>query len=96
MPESRIAITPQELEKALRVWLTVCPKRTWHDFWFHSETVAKWGSGAAPRDRFDPRHALAQYLAGKFAQACWEVARPPIEHPAGNPAPSVDPDAGDG
>lgn len=75
MAES-IPVTNAELEKAIRIWITTAPKRIWRDYWNHSETAGKWGGGNDPFDRFDPRHALAKYLAERFAQANWSVAHP--------------------
>jgi hypothetical protein len=71
--EPRILIHPEELEKAILIWLGVMPKRIWRE-------VEAWELKKATK-RFsredDPgvyRH-VAAYLAGKVAQAQWDVVR---------------------
>ncbi len=76
MADSRIDVSSEELATALAVWIKTAPKRIWWDYWKHSETVAKWSAGSDPFDRFDPRDAMAAYLAGKFRQANWAISYP--------------------
>ena len=74
-PESRPTVTasPEELARALAIWIKSAPKRIRMDYWHHAETVGKWGSGSDPLNAFDPRVAMAAYLAGKFEQAGWRA-----------------------
>jgi hypothetical protein len=81
MDDSRpfIDVTPEELERALRVWLKTAPPMIWRPYLKMLEVDPK---RRDPDDRVDPRDILAIYLAGKFAQARWEArhrepARPP-------------------
>ena len=82
MDDSPITVSETELERALRVWVNQTPRRMWQDYFRCSETTYKWGGGKDPFDRFDPRHALARYLAEKFTKAGWTVTYPVPEHPA--------------
>jgi len=82
MGDSRITVSELELEKTFRVWVNVAPRRMWQDYFRCSETTYKWGGGADPFDRFDPRHAFARFLAEKFTQAGWTVTYPTPVHPA--------------
>ena len=69
----QITVTLDDLEKTFRVWVNTAPRRMWQDYFRCSETTYKWGGGADPFDRFDPRHAFARFLAEKFKQAGWTV-----------------------
>lgn len=82
MDDSRIKISKTELATAIKVWIICAPKRIWRDYWHHAETEAKWG-GTSGIARFDPREAMAEHLAGKFAQANWEITYPTPRHPDG-------------
>lgn len=85
MPESpeTVTVTHDELHRMLAGWIMTAPKRMWRDYWSHAETVGKWLPGHEPLNRFDPRHAMAEYLAGKFKQVGWTVSHPPGKSPAG-------------
>lgn len=81
MDDSPIDVSNVELRQALVVWLRTCPKRAWQDFWSNAQTIEKWRGGSDPFNRFDPKNALAEYLATKFEQAHWSVRRPqPVNH----------------
>ena len=74
--DSLVPVTPEELRKALTVWIVTAPKRMWLDYWHHAETAGKWSAAVDGRNRYDPRAAMAEYLAGKLEQGGWSVAQP--------------------
>ena len=92
MDDSPINVTEKELAIALSIWIRTAPKRVWRDYWHHAELEQKWGS-SSDISRFDPRKAMAEYIAGKFTQANWTVTHPKPPHPSSPPAwkPPVDP-----
>ena len=69
-------VTPDELRKAIAVWIVTAPKRMWLDYWHHAETAGKWSAAVDAANRFDPRIALADHLARRLEQAGWEVRQP--------------------
>lgn len=81
MDDSRFTVSKTELTRTLTVWIRAAPKRMWRDYWHHAETEGKWG-GSADIVRFDPRQAMADYIAGKFDAANWEVTYPTPVHPS--------------
>lgn len=80
MPESPeiVTVTQAELHRALAIWISTAPKRIWRDYWNVAETERKWLAGHEPLNRFDPRHAMGEYLAEKFRLAGWTVSHPKI------------------
>lgn len=83
MSDSRITVTQAELQRAIAIWITTAPKRIWRDYWAHSETIGKWSAGADPSHRFDPRQAMAEFLAQQFERAKWEITYNKPVHPDG-------------
>lgn len=78
-PERRHIIVPaKELEAAMSVWLKVMPRHVWADYLkLVTADPKRHGFG----DQIDPRDVLAAYMAGKFAQAGWQVSLPePVPH----------------
>jgi hypothetical protein len=82
--DKRIAVTPAELARAIRVWLRVMPKHIWR-------ALEKYQLAA-----LDKRHnhdeepqvhaAVADHIAGHFERAGWEITRAEPHH-LGSPPP---------
>lgn len=70
----RITVTRNELERAIRVWLRVMPKRVWRKYEAYERLAAE--KRAGDEDRPQAREEMASYIAGKFAQAGWEITYP--------------------
>ena len=68
----RIALTPEKLAETLTIWIRIAPRHLWRNMAEQTERERK-APGTEPFGRFDPRKAMAEYLAGKFAVARWEV-----------------------
>ena len=80
----RISVTAEQLASALLVWLRVAPQRLWLKNERYEQLKAE------KRQRFedvpDPKKDLAAYLAGRFAEAKWEISYEEPKHP-GSPPP---------
>ena len=68
--DGRINVSPRELATAMTVWLRVMPTRIWRAY--ENYQLAR----QQKRHVEDPEveRAVAEYLAGKFDQAGWEVS----------------------
>lgn len=72
--EPRIAVTPAELARAIRVWLRVMPRTVWR-------ALEKYQLEALEK-RHDPDQApqvhgaVADHIADHFRRANWEITRP--------------------
>jgi hypothetical protein len=71
---SRVVVTQEDLRRALLVWLTVMPKYVWRRYEAYERKVAE--KRQDEDDEPKAREAIAEYLAGKFAQASWDVTHP--------------------
>jgi hypothetical protein len=71
MPDSRVAVSTDELARTIAIWLTVLGQRrpsVLRDLWTRRE-----GCDGARQDH--ARHELARYLAEKMTTARHEVTR---------------------
>lgn len=87
----RISVTAEQLATAILVWLRVAPQR----LWLKNERFEQ--LKAEKRQRFedvpDPKKDLAAYLAGRFAEAKWEISYEEPKHPGSPPPKRPEPDA---
>lgn len=69
----RIIVKPEELVAALLVWLRVAPRRIWRksEIQARLECEKRHDPESAP----DSRRELAEFVAGQFEAAGWEVSR---------------------
>ena len=81
MPD-RINVSPRELAAAMKVWLRVMPTRIWRQLEAFHLAAEKKRQGERP----DVEGAVAEYLAGKFDQAGWDVSHDERGIPFSNPA----------
>lgn len=71
----RIILSKDELKRALRVWMAVAPTRLWRELEKQDlQELNKPGTIMDPEAMFKARHAMADYVAGKFDEAGWEVS----------------------
>ena len=83
--EKRIAVTPAELGRAIRVWLRIMPKPIWR-------ALEKYHLAALEK-RQDPdgepqvHAAVADHIVGQFERARWDVVRPEPPTDLGSPPP---------
>jgi hypothetical protein len=83
--DDRIAVTPAELGRAIRVWLRVMPKHIWR-------ALEKY-QVAALEKRHDPDQApqvhaaVADHIVDQFERARWEVSRAEPPTDLGSPPP---------
>ena len=84
----RISVTAEQLASALLVWLRVAPQRLWLKNERYEQLKAE------KRQRFedvpDPKKDLAAYLAGRFADAKWEISYDEPKHPGSPPPKRID------
>lgn len=83
--DKRIAVTPAELARALRVWLRIMPKHVWR-------ALEKYQVAAAQKrqdlDEAPQVHAaVADHIVGQFERARWDVSRPEPPSDLGSPPP---------
>lgn len=72
-----IRISPDELRRAIAVWLRVMPNHLWRPY---EKMLAIDRKVRREGDTVDPRDILAEYVTGKFVQANWTATRerPPV------------------
>ena len=84
----RISVTAEQLASALLVWLRVAPQRLWLKNERYEQLKAE------KRQRFedvpDPKKDLAAYLAGRFADAKWEISYEEPKHPGSSPPKRIE------
>jgi hypothetical protein len=68
--DGRITVTPRELATAMTVWLRVMPTRIWRAY----ENYQMARQQKRHVENPEVERAVAEYLAGKFDQAGWEVS----------------------
>lgn len=83
--DKRIAVTPAELGRAIRVWLRVMPKHIWR-------ALEKYQIAALEKrhdpDEAPPVHAaVADHIVDQFERAHWDVSRPEPPADLGSPPP---------
>ncbi|HEY0114572.1 MAG TPA: hypothetical protein VGB54_02515 [Allosphingosinicella sp.] len=71
--KAHLLVTPQELERAVCVWLKVMPPHLWRPYQRMLEIDQK---RRREGDTVDPRNILAAYIAGQFMRARWDVSHP--------------------
>ena len=72
--EPRIAVTPSELARAIRVWLRVMPKHVWRAL--EKYQLAALEKRHHPDEEPQVHGALADHIADHFRKANWEITRP--------------------
>lgn len=81
--EGRVPVRPEELERAIAVWLMVMPRHLWAPF-EKMLTIDRRRLNA--EDRVEPRDVLAAWIARKFVEAKWEASYIEPVHPGSPPA----------
>ncbi len=71
---SRVVVTPDKLITAILIWLRIAPKRIWRKSEEYERQKAE--KRHNPSEAPDPHGELAEYLAGQFQEAQWEVTHP--------------------
>jgi|GEM_PF-4242170 len=71
---TRIVVTHDKLKIALRIWLRVMPKHVWRRYEDYERKMA--GKRHSPEDEPNARGEMADYLAGHFEMADWEITHP--------------------
>ncbi len=72
--DKRIAITPAEIARAIRVWLRVMPKPIWRAL--QKYELAALDKRQDPDSAPQVHGAVAQHIADHFERADWEITRP--------------------
>lgn len=88
--DKRIAVTPAELGRAIRVWLRIMPKHIWRALEkYHLAALEK----RQNHDEEPPVHAaVADHIVDQLQRARWGVTRPEPPTDLGSPPPwSADP-----
>lgn len=75
---SRLPVTPEELARAIEVWLAVMPRTIWRELEVYYEAQKAKRGDSKP----DVGKAVAAHIVGHFHMAKWEITRPEPEHPA--------------
>jgi hypothetical protein len=70
----RITVTPEKLRQAILIWLRVMPKHVWRRYEAYERLAAAKRHSEA--DEPKAREEIAEYLAGRFGQANWEITHP--------------------
>lgn len=83
--DKRIAVSPAELGRAIRVWLRVMPRHIW-------QALQKYELAALEKrqnhDQAPQVHAVvAEHIVGQLERARWEVTRPEPPSGLGSPPP---------
>lgn len=83
--DKRIAVTPAELGRAIRVWLRIMPRHIWR-------ALEKYQLAALEKrhdhDEEPQVHAaLADHIVGQLERARWDVTRPEPPADLGSPPP---------
>lgn len=71
---TRITVTPEKLKRAILIWLRVMPKHVWRRYEDYERKAAD--KRHLPEDEPNARGELADYLAGRFEKADWEITHP--------------------
>lgn len=84
MTESRINVTEDELDMAIRLWIRLTPPHIWRvdEAYERLRAEKRHDPSKAP----DPKRDLAAYIVAKFRQAGWEITREPSKA-LGSPPP---------
>lgn len=80
----RIEVSPEQLRTAILVWIKTAPKHIWREL--EKQGLKSLKHDTDPLNRYDPREAMANYLAGKFVQAGWQISHEQPK-PLGSPPP---------
>ena len=72
--DKRIAVTPAELARAIRVWLRVMPKHIWRAL--EKYQVAALEKRHDPDEAPQVHGAVADHIADHFERANWQITRP--------------------
>jgi hypothetical protein len=69
---NRVVVPREKLIRALIIWLRLMPKHVWRQYGAYEHKAAKKGP---PEDDLKLRQEIAQYLAGRFDVANWEITQ---------------------
>jgi hypothetical protein len=83
--ENRVAVTPAELGRAIRVWLRVMPKHIWRAL--EKYQVAALEKRHDPDEAPQVHAAVADHIVDQFERARWAVSRPEPPADLGSPPP---------
>ena len=89
--DKRIAVTPAELRRALRVWLRVMPKHIWRAL--EKYQLAAIEKRHNPDEAPQVQGAVADHIVDQLERARWDVSRPQPPTDLGSPPPWKGPDA---
>lgn len=91
--DKRIAVTPAELGRAIRVWLRIMPRQIWRALQKYELAALEKRQN---RDEDPQVHAaVADHIVGQFERARWDVTRPKPPSDLGSPPPWRPPDGSD-
>ena len=83
--DKRIAVTPAELGRAIRVWLRVMPRHIWTALRkYETEALAKRHN---PDEAPQVHAAVADHIVAQLERARWTVTRPEPPTDLGSPPP---------
>ncbi len=83
--DKRIAVTPAELGRAIRVWLRVMPKPVWRAL--QQYELAALDKRHNPDEAPKVHAAVADHIVGQLERARWHVTRPEPPTDLGSPPP---------
>lgn len=83
--DKRIAVTPAELGRAIRVWLRVMPKHVWRAL--EKYQVAALEKRHDPDEAPQVHAAVADHIVDQLVRARWDVSRPEPTNDLGSPPP---------
>lgn len=72
--DKRIAVTPAELARAIRVWLRVMPRPVWRAL--ERYQLAALEKRQNPEEEPAVHGAVADHIATHFEKANWQISRP--------------------
>ncbi|HEX8223337.1 MAG TPA: hypothetical protein VF605_05930 [Allosphingosinicella sp.] len=83
--DTRIAVTPAELARAIRVWLRVMPKPVWRAL--EKYQVAALEKRHNPDEAPQVHAAVADHIVDQLVRARWDVSGPEPPTDLGSPPP---------
>lgn len=83
--DKRIAVTPSELGRAIRVWLRIMPKHIWRAL--EKYQLAALDKRQDPDEAPQVHAAVADHIVDQFERARWDVSRPEPPTDLGSPPP---------
>jgi hypothetical protein len=83
--DKRIAVSPAELARAIRVWLKVMPRHVWRAL--ERYQIAALDKRHDPEEEPAVHAAVADHIVGQLERARWAVSRPEPPTDLGSPPP---------